>query len=244
MIITPALMTRLTESGIAWQYSGAFQLPDHTILEPPLSLKRMQAVYLLEMGAFSFAESGFFFGAKIGRYCSIGEGVQLGRGSHPIDWGSTSPLFYQPHRAVFDLDLPRAADFRINPKRPPLFPKVTAIGNDVRIGAGALISQGVTIHDGAVVEPRAVVTKDVPPFAIVAGNPATVAATRFGNALAARFMQLAWWRFAFWDLPGAPVAQPELFLDMVQSRIAEGMQPYAPAPLVLSQLAKEPQEAL
>ena len=177
MLVTPSLKQALAEKGITTLGRGQFMLPDNTVLEPPCSLKLMQAVYSLEMGAFSYAESGYYFGVKIGRYTSIGKGVQIGRGSHPITWGSTSPLFYQHHKAVFDQDLEEAAEFQT--LAPPQRAVVTAIGNDVRIGHGALVNQGVTISDGAVIEPIAVVTKDVPPFAIVAGNPGVITGMRF-----------------------------------------------------------------
>lgn len=236
MLITPALKTALAGHGIATQFPGMFHLPDHSVLEPPLSLKMMSAAYLLEMGAFSFAESGYYFGVKIGRYTSIGRGVQVGRGSHPVDWGSTSPLFYQPHSNVFNQDLPEAANYRLNPNRPPIGAPITVIGNDVRIGDGALINQGVTINDGAIIEPRAVVTRDVPHFAIVAGNPGMIVGMRFPPPLAARLTNLAWWRYAFWDFPGAPVAQPAAFINHVEWCVDAGMKPYEPEPVVLSTL--------
>jgi acetyltransferase-like isoleucine patch superfamily enzyme len=239
VLITPALRTALAEHGIAATFPGLFSLPDNTVLEPPLSLKRMSAAFKLDMGAFSYAESGYYFGVKIGRYCSIGRNVQIGRGSHPIDWGSTSPLFYQHHKAVFDIELPAAVAFSTN--APSLHAVVTTIGNDVRIGDGALVSQGVTIGDGAIIEPRAVVAKDVPPFAIVAGNPGVITGLRFPPRLAARMQALAWWRYAFWDLASAPVAQPMKFLDHVKKQMDEGMQPYAPEPITLSKFKNFPQ---
>jgi acetyltransferase-like isoleucine patch superfamily enzyme len=237
VLINPALKSTLAAHGVATEMPGSFHLPDESVFEPPLSLKRMQCAYALEMGAFSFAESGYYFGVKIGRYCSIGRDVQIGRGSHPIDWGSSSPLFYQPHHTVFDQQLAMAANYQLDPLRPQLQAKFTTIGNDVRIGDGALISQGVTIQDGAVIEAGAVVTKDVPHYAIVAGNPGVIVGMRLPLLLAARMLHLAWWRFAFWDLSGAPVAQPAKFLDMVKQRIDEGLQPYAPQRIRLGELA-------
>ena len=67
------------------------------------------------------------------------------------------------------------------------------IGNDVWIGSGAMILSGVTIGDGAVVAARAVVTKDVPPYAIVAGNPARLVRYRFDEATIAALLEAAWW---------------------------------------------------
>jgi len=73
---------------------GHIALPRHTIIEAPSSLKWTQYDYLLELGAFSYQVSGYCFGAKIGRYCSFGEDVQIGRQNHPTTWVSTSPAFY------------------------------------------------------------------------------------------------------------------------------------------------------
>jgi acetyltransferase-like isoleucine patch superfamily enzyme len=195
----------------------------------------MAAAYSLAVGAFTSISSGYFFGVKFGRYCSIEEAVQVGRGSHPPYWASTSPLFYSHHKNVFNQDISEAANFK--PNAPPQHAKHTTIGNDVRIGHGALLSQGVTIGDGAIIQPFTVVTKDVAPYAIIAGNPGTITGMRFPARIIARMQELAWWRFAFWDIPGAPVAEPEAFLDHIEWCVKAGMKPYAPAPVVLSGIA-------
>jgi acetyltransferase-like isoleucine patch superfamily enzyme len=234
MLITAALRDKLREHGVATEFGRDFHLPDQFSFEPPCSLKRMQAVFFLEMGAFSFARSGYYFGVKIGRYTSIDDEVQIGRGSHPIAWSTTSPLFYQNHHHVFNQAMVEAENFRTS--APPRKVDITIIGNDVRIGYGALIAQGVTIGDGAIVQPCAVVTKDVPPYAIVAGNPGVIIGMRFPPVIAARMQALAWWRYAFWDLSGAPVAEPEAFLDFVHRAADAGVAPHEPAAIALSVL--------
>ena len=78
----------------------------------------------------------------------------------------------------------------------------TVVGNDVWIGAEALILPGVTIGDGAVIGTRAVVSRDVPPYAVVAGNPARVVRRRYAEDDAARLSALAWW-----DWPAARIAR-------------------------------------
>ncbi|HVE23404.1 MAG TPA: CatB-related O-acetyltransferase [Acidocella sp.] len=234
MLITAALRDKLQEHGVATEFGHDFHLPDQSSFEPPCSLKRMQAVFSLEMGAFSFARSGYYFGVKIGRYTSIDDDVQSGRGSHPVSWSTTSPLFYQGHRHVFNQPVEAAETFRTN--APPQKAKVTVIGNDVRIGYGALVAQGVTIGDGAIIQPCAVVTKDVPPYAIVAGNPGVITGMRFPPIIAARMQALAWWRYAFWDLSGAPVTEPEAFLDFVHRAADAGIAPHEPAAITLSTL--------
>lgn len=236
MQISETLRLALAQKGVTTLFSHPFNLPDGAIFEPPCNLKRMQAVHSLELGAFSYAESGYYFGVKIGRYTSIGEAVQIGRGSHPITWGSTSPLFYGHHNHVFNQDIREAVGFQHN--APPQRSKATTIGNDCYIGYGALISQGVTVGDGAVISPFSVVTKDVPPYTIVAGNPAVMTGTRFPAKMVARMQNLAWWRFAFWDMPGAPVARPEAFLDHIEWCMEEGIKPYEPELIRLNDFAK------
>ncbi|RUP22451.1 MAG: antibiotic acetyltransferase, partial [Methylobacterium sp.] len=133
--------------GISVLHPAPFGLPEDCTFEPPCSIKWMGIDYCLTMGAFSYAVSGYYFGADIARYCSIGESVQVGRGSHPVHCGSTSPLFYTHHSAVFDRLDPRAEDYEIC--GPYLWPKRVRIGNDVYIGHGAFLMPDITIGDGA-----------------------------------------------------------------------------------------------
>ncbi len=236
MQVTNSIKSALARLGVTTLNAAPFELPNQTILEAPCSIKWMQAEHSLEMGAFSYAVSGYYFGVKIGRYTSIGEAVQIGRGSHPISWGSTSPLFYQPHRFVLDQERPEAVAYHFN--APEQTAKITTIGNDCYIGHGAFIGQGVTIGDGAVVGAYAVVTKDVPPYSVVVGNPATIIKLRFPAKTIARMQAVAWWQYAFWNLSRAPVADPEAFLDHVETAIARGIKPYQPAPINLAELAR------
>lgn len=224
--ITVELLEKLRNLGVSCLRGAPFEMPDDCSFEPPCSLKWMELAYSLHMGAFSYAVSGYYFGTSIGRYTSIGESVQIGRGSHPTKWASSSPVFYQHYQAAIDLKHPDAE--RYNPAAPYQHPKTTVIGNDVYIGHGAFISQGVRIGDGAVIGAQSVVTRDVPPFAVVAGSPAYIRSFRFSEELIERFQRVAWWRFAFWDLDNAPIADPVAFLDRVEQLIQQGMQEYKP----------------
>ncbi len=179
-------------------------LPRHTVIEAPASLKWTQYEYQIELGAFSYQVSGYCFGARIGRYCSFGENVQIGRQNHPMTWISTSPAFYLGDR-MMELNggftgAERYHDYRFSYEGPPTRPKTTTIGNDVWIGHGAHVLAGVTIGDGAVIGAEAVVTKDVPPYAVVAGNPAVIKRWRVPPQLISPLLRLRWWRFAPWQL--------------------------------------------
>lgn len=193
-------------------------LPRHTVLEAPCSLKWSQFEHSLELGAFSYQVSGFCSAARIGRYCSFGEAVQIGRQNHPTDWVSTSPLFYLGDR-VFGLGGGFSGaegyhGYRMQwSKGPPTRVRKTMIGNDVWIGHGAHVVAGVSIGDGAIVAANATVAKDVPPYAVVAGNPAVVKKYRFPEPLVARMQASRWWRFAPWQMAHLDPSTPERFLD-------------------------------
>lgn len=117
----------------------------------------------------------------IGSFCSIAEDVTIFLGGeHRPDWITTYPF-----NAV-------DARFRDIVGHPHSKGDVV-IGNDVWIGRGAVVLSGVQIGDGAVIGAYAVVTRDVPDFAIVAGNPARTIRLRFSEELITKLKQIAWW---------------------------------------------------
>ncbi len=190
-------------------------LPRHSVLEAPGSLKWTNYEHSIELGAFSYQVSGYCFAARIGRYCSFGEDVQIGRQNHPMTWVSTSPAFYLGDQ-LFNLGqgfkgAPEYHNYKFDYAGPPTKVKITNIGNDVWIGHGAYISAGVTIGDGAVVGAHAVVTKDVPPYAVVAGNPATIKRWRVNPMLITPLLRGRWWRFAPWQLTHLDPSEPYKF---------------------------------
>lgn len=195
---------------------SAVNLPRHTVLEAPSSLKWATFEHSIEMGAFSYQVSGSCIAARIGRYCSFGEEVQIGRQNHPTTWASTSPAFYLCDQMIALADGFRGASdyhaYSITADEAPTHARITTIGNDVWIGHGALICAGVTIGDGAIVAAHAVVSKDVPPYAVVAGNPAVIKRFRLPVQLISPMLRCRWWRFAPWQLAHLNPARPEAFI--------------------------------
>jgi acetyltransferase-like isoleucine patch superfamily enzyme len=150
-----------------------------------------------------FPESGARL--AIGRFCSIADGVEiLLGGNHRLDRTTTYPF----------------------PAMPRLWPEAAGldgrhssngdvvIGHDVWLGSQSLVLSGVAIGHGAVVAARAVVTRDVPPYAIVAGNPARLVRYRMSEERIAVLLASRWW-----DLPEAQIRRliPVLMSDRTEA---------------------------
>ena len=120
---------------------------------------------------------------EIGAFCSIAEGVKIFLGGeHRIEWTTTFPfpVLWESARHI---------------KGHPKTKGDVIIGNDVWLGADSVILSGVTIGDGAVVGARSVITNDIPPYAIVAGNPARMVKKRFDDLTIGRLLEVRWWEW-------------------------------------------------
>ena len=121
----------------------------------------------------------------IGSFCSIGSGaafIMAGNQGHRNEWISTFPFFFMPEMPEFE-----------NAGNGYLPAGDTVIGNDVWIGSEAIIMPGITVGDGAVIGTRALVTKNVEPYAIVGGNPAKTIRKRFDDDSIALLLKMKWW---------------------------------------------------
>ena len=238
--LTKELIERLRAQGVECFLPPGSGLPDDFSFEPPCSVKWMNALHKLSLGAFSYAVRGYFFNVEIGRYTSIGEDVQMGRADHPTTWLSTSPAFYL--KSLFNVgnDFAGSAHYhRFEPKiphgRPATQTKIVRVGHDVYIGHGAFIRPGVTIGHGAIIAGQAVIVKDVPPYAVVAGNPGVVKKFRIPAELIERMLAVEWWRFAPWQLEGIDITNPQHALPLLE-RVCPKLEPYAPARISRAQL--------
>lgn len=164
-------------------------------------------------------EKCYFRNACIGKYCSIGAEVKaVSREGHPArKFVSTSPMFYLKETFLdtyvdenrFDIYKKCEKDARYN----------IIMGSDVWIGTRALLMGPLVIGDGAIIGAGAVVNKDVPPYAIVAGVPARIIGYRFHDEQIEKLMHLKWW-----DKPEEWIKEHvnqfndiELFLDSIEN---------------------------
>jgi virginiamycin A acetyltransferase len=118
----------------------------------------------------------------IGKFVAIAQGAQfiMNGANHPMSGFSTFPFSsFEGWKDRAPVEWGNRGD--------------TVIGNDVWIGRDAVIMPGVSIGDGAIVGSHAVVAKDVPPYAVVVGNPGRVAKMRFDDATVAKLLEIAWW---------------------------------------------------
>lgn len=127
--------------------------------------------------------------ANIGNFTAIGQDTIIGLGSHPTNYLTSHSIFYKRGSwGWHEDDWIAPIDFAKK--------KHIEIGNDVWIGRRCLILDGVNIGDGAIVAAGAVVTKDIPPFAIVGGVPAKVIKIKYTQEMVEKLEQLKWWNLS------------------------------------------------
>ena len=210
----------ITNGAEPWPLGTKLQIQRSAVLEP-YSHIMTGTVIPNTIGAFSYSFSRFDLYMNIGRYCSIALGVGLMGSSHPDDWVSSHPFSHNPGPIngvrTYLKDI-AAEHFYLQTfeRHDP----AAHIGHDVWIGDQAMIKRGVTIGHGAIIGARAVVTKDVPPYAIMGGVPARIIRYRFDEALIERLLASQWWRYGPDVLQASDIKDPARFLDRLQDQEA------------------------
>ncbi len=142
----------------------------------------------VELGKFTYVGGNTYIkNTRVGNFCSIAAECRIGLGIHPVNLVSTHPCFYAPKH-----------EWSIHPDREVGITEYNniEIGHDVWIGTRVIIVDGVKIGNGAVIAAGSIVTKDVPPYAIMAGVPAKILKYRFEPAEVDTIQKTAWWD---WD---------------------------------------------
>lgn len=141
---------------------------------------------------YSYVGENCELSADIGKFCSISPNVRVISGTHPVQFLSTSPVFFSTQKQcgyTFSNSNVAMETLKVDSNRNISI----KIGNDVWIGDSVLIKGGVTIGDGAVIAMGAVVTSDIPPFAIYGGVPARLIKYRFQECIRSDLQKLEWW---------------------------------------------------
>ena len=166
---------------------------------------------------------------QIGRYCSLGESSLLKRGTvgsfcaiaarvainpfnHPMNWLSIHEFQFRSDSYGW---VPEYREMERLTRTADMFSEVK-LGNDIWIGTNVAVMGGVTIGDGAVIGAGSIVTKDIPPYAMVIGVPAVVKRFRFPDVIIERLLRAKWWELDLGDLSGLPFRDVERCLDMIE----------------------------
>jgi phosphonate metabolism protein (transferase hexapeptide repeat family) len=172
----------------------------------------------VEMGDYSYVvnDSQMTY-TTVGRFCSIAAMTRINPGNHPMHRATQAHFTYRAS-AYFEGEADDAEFFAWRKSHR------VHIGHDVWIGHGAIVLPGRRIGIGAVIAGGAVITKDVPDYTVVAGNPARPIRRRFSEAIAERLVRLTWWD---WDHERLRMALPDFrkltieeFLDKYEAQAA------------------------
>ena len=189
---------------------GPFTCRDIILEEGAIAtnLKANGGIHLDRFSCVSSCETGKYVGvgcfsyvarSVIGNYVSIGSRVSIGGFHHPTEWLATGAFQWggSPWASINSTDLKKPQQKLIN------------IGSDVWICDNVVLLQGVYIGNGSIVGAGSIVTNNVPPFTVVAGNPARVIRNRFEGELADEIDRSQWWNKADEKLIGIPWNMPE-----------------------------------
>lgn len=195
----------------------------------------------LNIGAFSYFNDNAYIRAvrKIGRFCAIGPNVQLGLPEHSVN--SLSPHIIFPNQDArwtygftnYATDNPIIKDInkaQVEELKKPMI----EVGNDVWIGANAIVMRGVKIGNGAIIAAGAVVTQDVKPYEVVGGIPAKHIKYRFSEEVIEKLQTLEWWNYGPDIIKGIDISNITHTISLLEERIKQRPLKYAGGEMIFN----------
>lgn len=170
-----------------------------------LGHQKIKTLQELSIGAYTHIRSTgrLHLVKSIGRFCAISTDTYIGheKYTHPLDWVSCHGIQYSEEFPLI--------------YTPPL--KLATIGHDVMMGINAIVMEGVNVGTGAIIGARSVVAKDIPPYAIVVGNPAKIIRYRFPEEICQGLLESQWWDYPIEVLKTLPMNKPAEFLKEISN---------------------------
>lgn len=220
--------------GIRLKTGDPINFKDDTCIEPYVGIHG--GYNIPELGFMSYTNSSLPVDIIIGRYCSIAENISFPKYRHPIEHISTS-IFTHDHATDLVIRFirnhkPNYKNFFPNPQKGPVI-----VGHDVWIGQSVTLMPGITLGTGCVVAANSVVTRSIPPYAIVGGNPAEIIKMRFDQETINRLLDSEWWNYRFTDFDDVDISRPKEFAERFR-KLRQTTRPYAPDKIALKEVAR------
>lgn len=210
---------------VEWIDEAIIRMPGNNVIAEDYSSYFVRTEFY-NIGAFSYSWSPLYEFVHVGRYCSIAGGVEIIPFSHPTNVFTTSSMLYDKNiafRRHFYADAGYENSDALWRAHPTNAANIL-IGNDVYIGTLSKIRGGIKIGNGAIIGAYSVITKDVEPYTVVAGNPATVKKLRYTQSQIDKLEQLAWWNYDFKQiLENADIDNIDLFIDKMHDAISRNL---------------------
>ncbi|WP_287284520.1 CatB-related O-acetyltransferase [Treponema sp.] len=214
---------------------GAYNQTRNMEIEAPFRCEGGK-IQCFKIGAFSYTNDNAYIRAvsSIGRFCAIGPNFIAGMPEHSVK--SISPHIVFPNYdskcaeqfSDYSIDNNNMIETIRKKQSKELEKKgLITIGNDVWIGGNVIVQRGVTIGDGAIVAAGAVVTKDVPPYAIVGGVPAKVIKYRFDKKIINTLLKIKWWQYGPGIMKECDITDVKKTINTIEKRIKDGYPKYA-----------------
>ena len=240
LVITDEHLTRLHDLNILPRYNhagpkdglyGWIRAGDEIVLRKPLTIEENVGLYggrykpfrgglathgFATVGSFSSIASPIPEAMTVGRYCGISTGLRVIDSAHPLETLTMSGAMFRPRNKLYQrVTTPTVLKFgETFANTPEEYP---SLGHDVWIGANVTLSPKVKIGTGAMIATSSIVTRDVPPYAIVGGNPAKLIKFRFPQPMIARLLASKWWDYEPQEVFLSDPTDIEAILERIES---------------------------